>query len=192
MLLHQLLNAITFILAVCAIVTGVTHEFIDMTVVLCIIVINTMIGFVSEMKSAASLEALQAMSKGVATILRDGSTQIVDIDDVVVGDILILKSGDIIPADARVIAESNLEVDEAVLTGETTTIFKGTEAIPMVNSVAGLDVRVAVGDRVNMVFRSTVVVGGTGAAVVTSTGLDTKIGGISNRVANTKDVKTSF
>ena len=191
-LLGQTINAINLILIVVVIVCAVNKEWIDMGVVCGIIMLNIVIGFISEAKSESSLSALQTMTKGMCHVLRDGTPVAIPIDDVVVGDILILRNGDILAADARVIESSNLEVSEILLTGESVPVYKGTEALPLPTTVAGMDVRVSIADRSNMVFRSTTIVGGSGLAIVSSTGMNTKIGTLAKRIETSASGKTHF
>lgn len=168
-----------------------SNEWIDAGVVMFLIVANAILGFVQELKSVMSLAALQSMSSPVATVMRDGASMAVDINDIVVGDVVLLKQGDQVPADLRVAQALNLEVDEALLTGESVPIFKHTDPLPLPKQErADLIVSVALGDRSNMAFRQTTVVAGTGVGVVVAVGEATKVGQLSERLLSAGNPKT--
>jgi len=114
----------------------VNKELVDAIVILFIIFANAVIGFVQEWKSEMSLNALQRMSAGTAEVVRGGSSLVIGIDEVVVGDVIILKQGYQVPADARLVEAINLEVDEALLTGESVPVVKHTLALDMPEKVS--------------------------------------------------------
>jgi magnesium-transporting ATPase (P-type) len=190
LLLSHLFNSITFILYCVFIIDVVNAEYIDAGVVMFIVALNCSIGFFQEFKSERSLASLQKLAVGMTTVLRDGGTMNIPITDVVVGDVVLLKGGDVIPADGRVAQSTNLEVDEALLTGESMTIFKHIEALPMPQVQDGLDVRLAVGDRSNMVFRQSIVVSGTGICIVCAVGRDTKVGQLASMLQGNSNEQT--
>ena len=113
----------------------VNNELVDAVVIMFIVVANAVIGFIQEWKSEMSLNALQRMSAGTAEVVRNGSSQVVGIDEVVVGDVVILKQGYQVPADARLVEAINLEVDEALLTGESMPVVKHTLPLDMPEQV---------------------------------------------------------
>jgi magnesium-transporting ATPase (P-type) len=173
-----------------------------------IIWLNTLIGFVSEMRSAAALDALKQMSKGDCTVIRGGALLSIPIDDIVVGDIMALRDGDCVGADCRVIEA--VSVDEAILTGESEVQYKHPDAIgfgheenakksKLLANVKSKNPgdeaekeKIPIGERCNMIFRQTMVVSNTGLAVVTATGFDTKIGQLSRRLQSSVDDSSDF
>ncbi len=191
MLLQHLFNSITFILYLVFIITSVNSEWIDAGVVMFIILGNAALGFAQELKSENSIASLQRMNVGVATVIRDGTSMNISINDVVVGDLVMLKQGDHVPADMRVIEAINLEIDEALLTGESVPVFKNPEAIPVpLQDASGLKVGIALGDRSNMAFRQTIVASGTGAGIVVAVGYQTKVGQLTSRLQTGGDEQT--
>jgi P-type E1-E2 ATPase len=190
MLFFHVFSSVSFILFAVFALAMVNDEYIDAAVIMFIVFANAIIGWVQEWKSERSLNALQRMSAGTADVIRNGISETIGIAEVVVGDIISLKQGSQVPADARLIQAINLEIDEALLTGESMPVNKHTAALEKPKQVQGLDVRVALGDRTNMVFRQTNVVVGTGMAVVTAVGYDTKVGQLSKALAAGGDQKT--
>lgn len=159
-------SGISFLLSV----IGGEGDFIDSIIILIIVIINAVIGVFEESRADNALEALKQMSAPNAKIRRDGQEMIVDSQDVRVGDILILKSGDRVSADARLIKTFGLETDESALTGEAMPILKDWDIL--------LDEFTPLAERRNMVFASTNVIGGRGEAVVTAIGMNTETGKI--------------
>jgi magnesium-transporting ATPase (P-type) len=142
---------------------------VDVLAILAILIANAVIGLVQEQRAADAVAALARLTAASATVTRDGRLQQVHADDLVPGDLLELAEGDAVGADARLVACSGLRVLEAALTGESEAVSKDP---------ATLTAPAGVGDRLNMVFRGTAVVQGSGRAVVTATGMDTEVGGI--------------
>ena len=159
-------SGISFLLSV----IGGEGDFIDSIIILIIVIINAVIGVFEESRADNALEALKQMSAPNAKIRRDGQEMTVDSQDVRVGDILILKSGDRVSADARLIKTFGLETDESALTGEAMPILKDWDIL--------LDEFTPLAERRNMVFASTNVIGGRGEAVVTAIGMNTETGKI--------------
>lgn len=142
---------------------------VDVLAILAILVANAVIGLVQEQRAADAVAALARLTAASATVVRDGRLHQVRADDLVPGDLLELAEGDAVGADARLVVCSGLRVLEAALTGESEAVSKDP---------APLAAPAGVGDRLNMVFRGTAVVQGSGRAVVTATGMDTEVGGI--------------
>ncbi|MCW3981158.1 MAG: HAD-IC family P-type ATPase, partial [Candidatus Bathyarchaeota archaeon] len=138
-----------------------------------IVVLNSVVGFVQEFRSEKAMEAMKKLTAPRARLMRDGKEVVVPAKEVVPGDILLLESGDRIPADSRLIEVVDLRTDEAVLTGESTQVEKGVKAVAENAPVA---------DRKNTVFTATYITYGRGKAVVTSTGMDTEFGKIAEMV----------
>ena len=163
---------------IAAIVENKPEELTEGILIIAIVVINAVLGVVQESKAEQALESIKKMSNPHATVLRDGKEIVIDVDKVVVGDIVVLHAGDYIPADIRILESINLKTDESALTGEPIPVEKTTDAI--------LDDEVALGDRINSGYMSTVVTYGRGLAVVTATGMNTEIGKIATMLSTTE------
>ncbi len=145
-------------------------------------IINAIIGTVQVIKSRKSLNSLKSLSQPKSKVLRDGKSQMIDTDKVVVGDIILLEAGDLIPADARLIEAASLKINESSLTGESETILKNTLLIK--------DAKAALADRLNCIYSGCLVTYGRGKAIVTAVGADTEIGKINTLLNNTEEQKT--
>jgi len=176
--LSQFKSAFIYILIFAAIIVFALGEYIDGSIVLFIIILNAIIGTLQEGKAQNTLEALQSTIVGHATVLRDGKPKIILDKDVVPGDILILKEGDAVTADARIVDSNNLKVSESALTGESASIIKKG------GKLSGENIQIA--DQNSMVFRGTYVVSGFGQAVVVETGRNTAIGSIAKQLDELK------
>ena len=177
MFLKQFLNLMILVLIAAGIVSIVfailensTSEAIDAVIIFFIVILNGTIGFVQELKAEKSIQNLKNLSALTAKVFRDGSAKKIDSRALVVGDIVLLEAGDIVPADLRILESVHLSCDESSLTGESNSVSK-------VSRVIGGEV--SLGDRVNMAFRGTNVTGGRGLGVVVATGMETEIGKIS-------------
>jgi Ca2+-transporting ATPase len=146
-----------------------------------IVLLNGILGFVQEERAEKSVAALQAMAAAGANVLRDGERQTIPAAEVVPGDILLLEEGDTVSADARLISAVRLQTAEAALTGES---------LPISKSTAPLDEESSLGDRTNMVFSGTAATYGRGAAIVTSTGMQTEMGRVAGMLQQTEDEET--
>ena len=176
--LAQFTNFLTLILIGAAAVSAiVAREAKTPVVVLVVVLMNATIGFVQENRAEASLAALRKMLSATARVKRDGGWQNVPTEDLVPGDVVLVEAGDRIPTDGRLFQATNLEVDEAVLTGESHAVEKHTEAV---HEDASL------GDRRGMVFMNTTVSRGRGEFVVTSTGMHTEMGRIAGLLGSTE------
>lgn len=180
-LLSQLKSPLNYILFAAAIVSAALSEFVDMGIILAAIFINVLIGFIQENKAQNALAKLAEIITYKAHVVRDGQDKTINAEDLVPGDIIILESGSKIPADARLLEASALEVMEAALTGESQSEIK---------DVKKLKPDTHLGDRTNMVYSGTTIVGGHGKAVVTAVGLKTEIGKIASLIKETEEVKT--
>jgi P-type Ca2+ transporter type 2C len=179
--LSQLKNPVIITLLIAAIISGLLGEKADAIAITAIIVLNAVIGYVQEAKAEAAIEALKKLSAPHARVLRGGKVVEVQASEVCVGDVLILESGDYVPADCRIIQASQLSTDEAILTGESLPVNKDVNPVPASALLA---------DRKNMLFASTAVATGTARAVVTATGIDTEIGRIAGLLAAADRAKT--
>lgn len=151
-------------------------------VILVVIALNTTIGVVQEKKAANALEALKNMTAPTARVLREGEESVVPASDLVPGDIIYLEDGAIVPADVRIIQDSNLKVQEAALTGESVPAEK--DGVPVLAEDAPL------GDRVNMAYSSSIVMYGNATGIVVGTGMNTEVGKIADLLDDQDDFDT--
>lgn len=154
---------------------------IDGLVILLIVVGNAMLGYVQAHKAENAVAALAKMTEVTSAVLRDGVVSRIPSTGLVVGDILMLEEGDAVGADARLIRASSLKIQEASLTGESEAVMKDEGCLTQV---------LPLGDRLNMIFKGTAVVQGTGKAVVTATGMDTEMGSIAQLLDQTVEAPT--
>jgi P-type Ca2+ transporter type 2C len=180
--LNQFKNPLIYILLSAAAVTASLGQFKDSVVILVVIVINSIIGAWQELRAEQSIRALQKLSVPKARVLRDGVEAELDSASLVPGDLVVLVSGDKIPADLRLMASKELRVEEATLTGESLPVAKKSDAI----SEEGL----TPGDQINMAFMGTVVVSGRGRGLVAATGVHTLLGQIAESVLGVSLTKT--
>ena len=171
--LDQFKSFIIYILLFAVVFSIAIGEYIDCLIILAILLANAFIGFFQELSAAKSLAALKKLTSVKATVLRGGKSLTVDAKELVPGDIVTLRTGDKVPADARIISSASLAVDEASLTGESLPVAKKSDVIAE---------HVQLGEQYNMVFSSTSVVGGNGRVIVCATGMKTEIGKITKLV----------
>ncbi len=175
-LLGELKDPIILLLIVAIVLSFAANEALDAFAIIFIIMIDAVVGTVQELNAEKSAEALQNLIKVKVKIIRDGKEIEVDSSTLVVGDIVLLESGNKISADLRIIEARNLTVDESILTGES------------INSVKASDIikdNVSLADRKNMLYAGTSVITGRGTAIVVATGVNTEIGKIAKEVSNT-------
>jgi Ca2+-transporting ATPase len=170
----QFTEFIILVLIAAAVVSGILQEWMDAIAILVIVVLNAILSFVQEYRAERALEALKKMAAPLARVLRDGEVRSIPAEELVPGDIITLEMGDLVPADARLLEDHLLQVDEASLTGESVPVKKKAELTLSDDS--------PLGDRRNMVYSSTVVTYGKGTAVVTETGMETELGKIAHMV----------
>jgi Ca2+-transporting ATPase len=161
------------VLIFAALISYIAGESTNAYVILGIVILVAIIGFIQEYKAERAMEALREMVAPEADVMRDGKMSTIPASDLVPGDMVYLDAGDKVPADARVVEETALEIIEASLTGESLPVKKSTEQLPE---------EVALADRKNMVFMGTIVSYGNCRAVVTATGLATELGRISGMI----------
>ncbi|KAF6261592.1 cation transporting ATPase [Scenedesmus sp. NREL 46B-D3] len=174
---HHLNNVLIFILFAAAVIEGALQAWAEFGLVLIVIIINTAIGMLQEGKAEKAAEAIKAMLSPNALVIRAGEQQTIPSDELVPGDIVLLKSGDKVPADLRLITCTNLQVQEAMLTGESVPVSKVLSPAPAAASL---------GDRKCMCYSATAVTSGQAMAVVVATGDSAEIGQI-NKMVNTVD-----
>ena len=185
--LEQFKDFMIIVLIVAALVSGVVgviegEGFTDSIIILIVVVVNAIIGVAQENKAEKSLEALQKLSSHVAKVIRNGKEEVLPSRDLVPGDVVILETGDYIPADLRIIEEVNLKVQEASLTGESVPVEKSTAVIE--------NKQVGIGDRSNMLFSSSLVTYGRGKGIVVETGMNTEVGRIAEMITDTVQNET--
>lgn len=182
--LLQFKDALTIILIIAAVVSIAIEpdEWIESMIIFFVVVVNAILGLVQENNAEKALEALEKMAAPKAKVIRDGTLQTIDSNEVVVGDILILDAGDRIASDGRIVESANLKVDESALTGESVPVEKH------MNLIAKDDV--PLGDRLNMVFSSCNVTYGRGVVLVSATGKDNEVGKIATMIAQTQKQRT--
>ena len=178
MFFKQFASPLVWILLVAALLTGWIKEYSDMTVILIVVIVNAFIGLWQEYRANKIFEKLREIVRVDAIVIRDGKTFTMDSEGLVPGDIIVLKGGNKVPADARIVSASNLEANEALLTGESKATKKSPGLVPD---------KALVGDRTNTVFTGTVLERGEGLAVVVATGARTEIGQISVLTQSTED-----
>ncbi len=179
--LRQFLSPLIYVLFAAAVLSVVLSHYVDATVILAALLIDAVIGFLQEQQAARAMDALVRMTAPRAQVRRDGKPMSVLAEEIVPGDIILLESGNRVPADARVIEEANLKIIEASLTGESLAVDK---------KVAPLPVATVLAERNNMVFMGTVVTHGRAEALVTATGMNTEIGGIASALRRVVDEPT--
>ncbi|MEM7433609.1 MAG: cation-transporting P-type ATPase [Myxococcota bacterium] len=178
---RQLRTFLVLLLLAAAVLSFALGDQLEGVAILAVIVINTMIGFVTELRAVRSTEALRSLGSTETTVRRDGSVTRLSAENLVPGDILLLEGGDIVTADARILSASRLSLDESTLTGESIPVEKGPSALPPQTILA---------DRANMLFKGTSATKGTAEAVVVSTGMNTELGRITALVQTAPDRRT--
>ncbi|MFV9614942.1 MAG: cation-transporting P-type ATPase [Gammaproteobacteria bacterium] len=179
--LYQFHNVLIYVLIVAAIVTAILQHWVDAGVIFGVVLINAFIGFVQEGKAENALSAIRQMLSPNAMVKRGGRQLTIPAEGLVPGDIVLLQSGDKVPADLRLFRVKGLQVQEAALTGESLAVGKITDAVAE---------QAVIGDRRNMAFSGTIVTHGQGAGVVVATGTQTQLGHISALVADVDKVTT--
>lgn len=179
--LEQFKDLMVIILIVAAIISAFTGNLESTAVIIVVLILNAILGTVQHVKAEKSLEALKSLSAPAAKVLRDGKKQEIAAKDVVPGDILLLEAGDLVTADGRILDNFSLQVNESSLTGESTNIDKLDTTF---------DKEVPLGDRVNMVYSSSLVTYGRANVLVTATGMNTEIGKIATLMNETKERRT--
>ena len=175
------------VLIIAAIVSGVVgvaqgEGFTDTIIILIVVLLNAVIGVAQESKAEKSLEALRKLSEHAAKVVRDGKEQVIPARELVPGDLVIIETGDYVSADLRIIEAVNLKSQESSLTGESVPVEKSIEAIE--------GSEIGIGDRVNMLFSSSLITYGRGKAIVVETGMNTEVGKIAGMLNNTEKQET--
>jgi Ca2+-transporting ATPase len=173
LVVKQLRSPLIYLLFAATLLSLLAQHYLDAAVVATVLALNTLIGVSQEYRAEKTLEALKSLSAPQARVLRDAAAVSIPAEEVVVGDVLLLETGDRVAADARLIEVTDLRVDESALTGESDTVGKAVDAV---------DADAQLGDRTSMVWMTAAVTDGRGRAIVTATGMDTVIGEIAGEV----------
>lgn len=179
--LEQYKDFLVIILIMSAIISGLLGDAESAAVIVIVITINAILGTVQTVKAEQSLQSLKKLSGPEAKVLRDGAVIQVPARELVVGDVILLEAGDMIPADGRLIENASLKVDESALTGESIAVDKSIDAIPS---------EVPLGDRTNMIYSGSFVTYGRGRAVITDVGMETEVGKIAGLLKSTSEKQT--
>ena len=181
LLLRQFNNVLIYVLIISGVATALLGYWLDSSVIFGVVFINALFGFFQEGKAEKSLEAIREMLSPNANVIRAGKHLVVAAKNLVVGDVVLVKSGDKIPADLRLSNTKNLQVQESILTGESSAVEKSTEAVAEKSSI---------GDRTCMAYSGTSVVYGKGVGIVVATGLDAEIGKLGALIRNIQTLTT--
>jgi Ca2+-transporting ATPase len=173
LLLHQFQSPVVYLLSAAAALAFYFGELEEGGAIAVVLALNALIGFLTELKAARSIEALRALGTRSARVRRDGHVRLIPADKIVPGDIVLLEAGDAVSADLRLVEASHVAADESTLTGESVAVDKHTRPV-------GADTRLA--DRTSMLFKGTALTRGSGIGVVTATGLATELGRVSQLV----------
>ncbi|KAI9490870.1 potassium/sodium efflux P-type ATPase [Zychaea mexicana] len=179
LLLKQFFNIMVLILLVAMVVSFVFEDWVEGAVICAIMFLNAGVGFAQEYKAEKTMDSLRQMASPTSQVVRDGQSKTIPTRELIPGDVIILKAGDVVGADCRVIESFNMDIDEALLTGESVPVNK------VIDTLEGSEI--PLGDRVNMTYSSTVLTKGRGKAIVTATGMQTEIGKIALRLLNSDD-----
>jgi len=179
--LAQFNSALIYFLIVAAIAASLLGHAIDAVVIMAVVLLNAIVGFLQEGKAEHALSAIQNLISPQASVVRDGQRQVVNVEQLVPGDIVILGAGDRVPADLRLLRARGVSIDEALLTGESVTTDK--QDLPVARDTP-------LGDRTNMAFSGTLVTTGQATGVVVSTGSETQIGQISTMLHDVQPMTT--
>ena len=186
-LLDQFKNVLILILLGATVISLFLEHGVESMVIAIIVLFAVGLGFIQEYRAERAIEALRQMAAPTATVLRDGAESKVPAREVVPGDVILLRTGDRVPADARLIETVNLQIEEAALTGESVPVEKFVKALSASTSSAD---DIPLGDRKNMTYAGTAVTYGRGKALVTATGMNTEFGKIATMLQDVESGKT--
>lgn len=179
--LFQFHHPLIYVLLAATVVTMLLGEWVDAGVIFGVVLVNAVVGFIQESRAEAALDALASMMTTEAKVRRDGQTIRIPSEEIVPGDVVLLESGDKVPADLRLVKVRELRVDESALTGESISVEKVDHVLPS---------ETVVSDRKNMAFSGTFVTYGQGTGVVVSTGVETELGRIHQLMGETTQLDT--
>ncbi|SCK16855.1 potassium and/or sodium efflux P-type ATPase [Variovorax sp. HW608] len=179
--LAQLNNVLIYVLLGAGFVKLMLSFWLDASIIFAVVLLNTLLGFLQEGRAEKALDSIRNMLSAEARVLREGAVRLVPAEELVPGDIVLLESGDKVPADLRLVEVKNLRTEEAALTGES---------VPTEKTVATVAANATVGDRENMAFSGTMVVSGRASGVVVATGDKTELGRINQMLAEVSTLET--
>jgi magnesium-transporting ATPase (P-type) len=179
--LAQFNNILIYVLLASGFIKLMLSLWLDASIIFGVVVLNSLLGFLQEGRAEKALDSIRNMLSTEARVLREGKTRLIPAEELIPGDIVLLESGDKIPADLRLVEVKNLRTEEAALTGESVPAEKNTAAVPA---------NATVGDRENMAFSGTMVVSGRATGIVVATGSETELGRINQMLAEVKSFET--
>lgn len=179
--LRQFKNVLIYVLLAAAVLTAILGKWTDLGVILGVVLLNAIVGFVQEGKAEKAMESIRGMLSPKAKALRDGQEQELPAEELVPGDIVLLGSGDRVPADMRILEARNAQADEAALTGESEPVSKQADPV---------EEDASLGDRTSMAYSSTILTSGRIRGVVVATGRQAEIGRISEMVSEVEEIST--
>jgi magnesium-transporting ATPase (P-type) len=180
-LLAQFNNILIYILIGAGFIKMMLNLWVDAGIIFAVVILNALLGFIQEGKAEKALDSIRNMLSAEARVVRGGETRMIAADQLVPGDIVILESGDKIPADLRLVDAKNLRTEEAALTGES---------VPADKTIDLVSANATVGDRENMAFSGTMVVSGRATGVAVATGSETELGRINRLLASVSALET--
>lgn len=181
LLVNQFKSLVIILLGIAAIAAFLFGEWLEGVAVAIALMINAAIGFVSEFKATRSMEALHRLERVTARVHRDGQSREIPAEELVPGDMVLIDAGDLVPADLRLIEANRLRADESALTGESVPTRKTTDSLAQSTPLA---------ERANMLYKGTAITSGSGAGIVTATGMETELGTIAGLVQEAEDEMT--
>ena len=179
--LAQFNNILVYVLLGAGFIKLMLNLWVDAGIIFAVVILNALLGFIQEGRAEKALDSIRNMLSAEARVVRGGDTRMIAADQLVPGDVVILESGDKIPADLRLVDAKNLRTEEAALTGESVPADKATDVVPA---------NATVGDRQNMAFSGTMVVSGRATGVVVATGNETELGRINQLLAGVSPLET--
>ncbi len=177
-LLEQFKSVIIALLGAAALISFLFGRVVEGVAIAVVILINTAIGFITELRAVRSMEALQELSQVSSKVLREGEVKELPAEQIVPGDVVLLESGDVVTADLRLFEASKLQANESALTGES---------VPVSKQVDPVDEDTPLAERASMLFKGTAVTRGSGAGIVVATGMETELGNISSLVEEAQE-----
>jgi Ca2+-transporting ATPase len=181
LLFEQVNQPLVYILLIAAAITGFLEEWVDSSVIFGVVLVNTIIGFIQESNALKAIDALSRFLTVTSTVLRNGQRHSIPATELTIGDVVLLQSGDKVPADLRLLQIRELQIDESALTGES---------VPVEKQLKVLSAETVLADRTNMAYSSTLVTYGSGLGMVVEVGDNTEIGLINSMLSQTVELET--